>query len=312
MIETIAVLGAGTMGQGIARVFACYGFQTVVFDPNEKALTRAQKKIPCINEEIPEVLIERLGESNQAGKFLKYTTVLKEAVSEADFIIESAPEDLKIKRKLFSQISSLMKASAIVASNTSTFSLAKLSDQQSFANRFIITHFFNPAHVVPLVEIVQSESTTSGIARDIATLLSRCGKVPVILKKDIHGFIANRLQAALLREACFLVEEGIADAGQIDAVVRESIGLRWALSGPFQVADYGGLDIWEKVLANLLPMLNKKTEVPELISDKVKRSELGLKTGKGFFDYDDSGSQEHAREWTAKLVRLLKARMKGS
>jgi 3-hydroxybutyryl-CoA dehydrogenase len=307
MIKTIAVLGCGTMGRGIAWLFARCGFSTIVFDPDEKALAIAQREMQRVNE-IPHVPAEDSERTNQARKFLKYTAVLKEAVGQADFIIESAPEDLEIKWRLFNDISPIIKASAIVASNTSTFSLAKLSREQSFANRFIITHFFNPAGIIPLVEIVQCESTASGIAAEVAELLSRCGKVPVMLKKDIHGFIANRLQAALLREACFLLEEGIADAAQIDTVVKESIGLRWALSGPFQVADYGGLDIWEKVLTNLLPLLDNKTDVPESIREKVKCNELGLKSGKGFFNYDQSPSQEQAREWTARLVSLLKAR----
>ncbi|MEX2231789.1 MAG: 3-hydroxyacyl-CoA dehydrogenase NAD-binding domain-containing protein [Cyclobacteriaceae bacterium] len=307
MIERIGVLGAGTMGRGLARLFATNGLHTVVYDPDQNALAAAQKlRIP------KEAHQDHAGAADPGDKFLKYTTVLKEAVSEADFIIESAPEDLEIKRKLFSEIASIMKPGAIVASNTSTFPLAKLSDQQPFADRLIITHFFNPAHIIPLVEIVQTESTSSGVAVEIENLLRRCGKVPVILKKDIQGFIANRLQAAVLREACFLLEKGIADARQIDTVMKESIGMRWALSGPFQVADYGGLDIWEKVLRNLLPVLDNKTEVPLIISEKVKRNELGLKTGKGFFNYDVSSSQEHASDWTTKLMRLLKARMKGT
>ena len=271
----------------------------MVYDPDQSALGSARKM------RIPKAHKDHDGTGDPGEKFLTYTTVLKEAVSEADFIIECAPEDLEIKRKLFREIAPLMKPGAIVASNTSTFPLTKLSDQQPFADRLIIAHFFNPAHIIPLVEIVQTENTTSGVAVEIENFLRRCGKVPVILKKDIQGFIANRLQAAVLREACFLVEKGIADAGQIDTVMKESIGTRWALSGPFQVADYGGLDIWEKVLRNLLPVLDNKTEVPVIISEKVKQNELGLKTGKGFFNYDVSGSQDHAADWTQKLMRLM-------
>ena len=238
-------------------------------------------------------------------KCLKYTMVLEEAISEAEFIIESAPEDFEVKRQLYNEIGPLLKKDAIVASNTSSYPLARLSHEQPFADRLIIAHFFNPAHIIPLVELVKGENTKEGVAETIAAFLTTCGKVPVILKKDIRGFIANRLQAAVLREACFLIENGIADAGQIDTVMKESIGMRWAVSGPFQVSDYGGLDIWGKVLENLLPVLDNRGQVPAIISEKVKLNELGVKTGKGFFNYDLKDVKEQPDAWSLKLMKLL-------
>lgn len=156
-----------------------------------------------------------------------------------------------------------------------------------------------------MVEIVKGENTKEGVAETIAAFLTNCGKVPVILKKDISGFIANRRQAAVVREACFLIENGIADAGQIDTVMKESIGMRWATSGPFQVCDYGGLDIWEKVSDNLLSVLDTKEQVPAMIREKVKLNELGVKTGKGFFNYDLKDGKAQSDEWNLKLMKLL-------
>lgn len=288
------------MGQGISRLFSKYGQHTILYDPDQNALAVAKDKL--LNRE------ELGGEiSNALGKkSLKFTILLEEAIREASFIIETAPEDLTIKRQLYAEIGPMLKSDAIVASNTSTYSLAKLSAQQIFASRLIIAHFFNPAHIIPLVEIVKSENTTHGVAESIADFLTDCGKVPVILKKDINGFIANRLQAAVLREACFLVENGVADAGQIDTVMKESLGMRWAVSGPFQVADYGGLDIWEKVLTNLLPLLSNDSEVPLIIREKVKQNDLGLKSGKGFFNYQLKNDKQQPDDWTIKLMKILK------
>lgn len=151
-----------------------------------------------------------------AKEYINYSIDLEESIGEADFVIESAPEDLEIKRRLYSNITPFLKMEAIVASNTSTFPLATLAYKQAFAGRMLITHFFNPAHLIPLVEIVKTEQTIPGLAEKVAGFLSNCGKKPVVLKKDIFGFIANRLQAAVLREACFLLENDIADARQIN------------------------------------------------------------------------------------------------
>lgn len=135
--------------------------------------------------------------------------------------------------------------------------------------------------------------------------MKKCGKVPVVLKRDFTGFIANRLQAALLREACYLIKEGVADAESIDTVVTESIGLRWALKGPFATIDYGGLDIWQKVLENLLPILDRQIEVPDMIVQKNKNNHLGLKTGIGFFDYQFDDRELYLVKQKDQLEKLL-------
>ena len=300
MINKIAILGAGTMGQGLARLFAKQGLQSILFDPVQDALVAAKNKLQVFQNE------SRKSHSARAsGGALRFTSQLKEAAGEADLIIECAPEDLAIKKQLYSELGPHVRPDAIVASNTSSFPLSTLSGGQLFAARFIIAHFFNPPDVIPLVEIVKGENTSPGVAERIAGFLSHCGKVPVILKKDIPGFVANRLQAAVLREACFLVQNNIVDAAQVDTVMRESIGMRWAFTGPFQVADYGGLDIWEKVLNNLLPHLSNDSEVPLLVREKVKQKLLGLKSGKGFYSYDAADANEQLKDRERKLEKLL-------
>lgn len=198
MTNNIAILGSGTMGQGFARLFARHGLKTTLYDPVHDALLKAKKGLQSFEDKR-----QREPVRDENVNLIKYTTELGEALKEADIVIESAPEVLEVKKSLYSKMGALLKENAVVASNTSTFPLAVLSDRLSFADRIIIAHFFNPPDVIPLVEIVEGPATVPGIANNIADFLRDCGKVPVILKKDINGFVANRLQAAVLREACF-------------------------------------------------------------------------------------------------------------
>lgn len=274
------------MGRGIGRFFAESGKRVILYDPFEQSLAIARKAL-------------------ETTSGIRHTADLEEAVSGADLIIESAPEDLIVKRQLYSGITTFLGKNAIISSNTSSFALEVLSENQPFAGRMMITHFFNPADIIPLVEIVKRPEMENATVEAVVSLFRDCGKVPVVLKKDMKGFIANRLQAAVLREACYLLAEGIADAADIDTVMTQSIGTRWALSGPFEIADYGGLDIWEKVLGNLMPVLDNTTQVPAVISEKVHQHNLGLKTGKGFFNYDQNEGRSRIEEWNKKLVEIL-------
>ena len=289
MFNKIAVLGTGTMGQGIAQFFAWHQLLVTAYDTNMGMLSKAQNRL-----------------KKQAGleKHLSFTSDLKEAISDADLIIETVTEDLEIKRRLYIDIGPFLKKDTILSSNTSTYPLALLTFNQSFANRMIITHFFNPPQIVPLVELVQSEGTLPGLIEQITKFLRDLGKVPILLKKDSKGFIANRLQAAILREACFLVENGVANETDIDTVMTEGIGLRWALNGPFKIADMGGLDIWEKVCRNLLPILSNQKQTPDIIKAKVIKGNIGLKTGEGFYKYD--GKSNDTVNTAQKLIELLK------
>lgn len=288
MINKIAVIGMGTMGQGIARFFASKKIAVATYD-NNGILAAAAGKRPKDLE--------------ASGSYLTRATNLSAAVAEADLILECVPEDLGIKRKLYADIAPWIKESAIVASNTSTIPLATLMLDQPFASRMIIAHFFNPPDLVPLVEIVQHDTTVPGLAMHVASFLRELGKVPVVLKKDIPGFVANRLQAALLREACFLVENGIADAADIDTVVTEGPGIRWALHGPFRIADLGGLDVWQKVAQNLLPVLSRQQTTLAGIDQKVENGQLGLKSGQGFYRYDTG--RDFLQDYKKKLAGLL-------
>lgn len=262
MIKKLAVLGSGTMGAGIAVLFAEHGFEVALYEPAGKTFPSIDPRIHFYND-------------------------LEKAVTNVDLIVEAVPEQLEIKLEVLHQLTNIISDHTIVASNTSTFSLQALAENLPFSNRLIITHFFNPANLVPLVEIVSLPTTPPLIVEEIVALMYKCGKTPIVLNKDIPGFIANRLQAALLREALYLLENGIADSFQIDSVIKDGLGLRWAFKGPFEVADLGGLDVWAKVTGHLFPELSTSTHVPESLLTKVVRGELGLKSGKGYYNYED-------------------------
>lgn len=274
MIRHVTVLGAGTMGLAIARLFAAYPYNVTLYEPYRIEMARS-----VISQDKLQIVL---------------TNDLEKAVAGSDLIIESVPEDLGLKRQLYGQLTAWISNETIIASNTSTFPLQQLSEALPYADRFVIMHFFNPAHVVPLVELVGLPGTRSGLVDALADMLRKMDKEPVTLNKDISGFIANRLQAAMLREACFLLEQGIASAEAIDAAVRSGPGLRWALRGPFAIADLGGLDIWAKVSDKLFPDLSNETNVPASLRQRIERGELGVKSGSGYYAYDDPAAAVQA------------------
>jgi len=269
MIRHIAVLGAGTMGFSVAKLFAAHRYDVSLYEPSTH---------------VRQALEQHQQLSKEPAAICLFSDFEK-AVSEADLIIECVPEDIGLKRQLYIQLTSVIKQDAIIASNTSTFALEQLAEGLPYADRMVITHFFNPAHLIPLVELIALPNTRSGLIEELVELFRHMGKTPIVLNKDIPGFIANRLQAALMREACYLLENGIASAEQIDSAVKDGVGLRWALRGPFEIADLGGLDIWSKVTGHLFPELQNATETPASILDKVNHGELGYKTGSGYYTY---------------------------
>ncbi|WP_252501847.1 3-hydroxyacyl-CoA dehydrogenase family protein [Sporosarcina sp. Marseille-Q4943] len=305
MAEKVTVLGAGTMGHGIAQLYAQAGYDVYMFDIKteflEKAMTRISDNLDMLIQENSITATEKENTFNR----IFITTDLKEAVSGTKFITEAVSENLTIKFDLFKQVEEVIEDDTIIASNTSTFSIQQLSEGVQKKDRLLITHFFNPAHLVPLVEIVKGPETSQTIIDRTVEVLNNIGKKPVVLKKDIPGLIANRLQAALVREAFYLLENGIANAEDIDLAITSGPGFRWAFIGPLETADFGGLDIWKSVVENLAPTLSKEENIPAFIEEKVQSGNLGTKTGNGIFTY--SGDEEVRRrifERDENFVRL--------
>ncbi|MDM5308053.1 3-hydroxyacyl-CoA dehydrogenase family protein [Peribacillus frigoritolerans] len=309
MIKKIAIIGSGVMGSGIAQSFAVSGYYVIINDIKEELLNHAQNRI----SENLSLLMEEgaLTDREKQGALanITYSVDLEGAVRDADFIIEAIPEVIELKLNLYQQLEEIIKPDAIVASNTSTFPISQLMEKASFAERMVITHFFNPGHLVPLVEIVQHDETKPEIVKTTMDLMRKIGKSPILLKKEIAGFIANRLQTALMREAFYLLKEGVADAEDIDTAITAGPGFRWAFTGPIEIADFGGLDTWQRVFDNVSPVLDQSKEAPDLIRDLVAEGKLGTKSGEGIFTYEESTVSQKINERDRNFIKLGKLKM---
>ncbi|MEE3954084.1 3-hydroxyacyl-CoA dehydrogenase family protein [Peribacillus frigoritolerans] len=309
MIKKIAIIGSGVMGSGIAQSFAVSGYHVTINDIKEELLNHAQNRI----SENLSLLMEEGAvtdrEKQGALANITYSVDLEGAVRDADFIIEAIPEVIELKLSLYQQLEEIIKPDAIVASNTSTFPISQLMEKASFAERMVITHFFNPGHLVPLVEIVQHDETKPEIVKATMDLMRKIGKSPILLKKEIAGFIANRLQTALMREAFYLLKEGVADAEDIDTAITAGPGFRWAFTGPIEIADFGGLDTWQRVFDNVSPVLDQSKQAPDLIRDLVAEGKLGTKSGEGIFTYEESTVSQKINERDRNFIKLGKLKM---
>jgi 3-hydroxybutyryl-CoA dehydrogenase len=305
-VKTVAVLGAGIMGRSIAQLFALAGFDTHLYDIKVEILEQAKQMI-CENLTLltEESLI--IGsDKQQALQRITWTTDLEEAVQDVQFIIEAVPEILELKLNLFKQIEQFTSSDTIIASNTSTIMLSQMMEGIQEQDRFIITHFFNPANFVPLVEVVKNDQTSNEVINTTLNLMTRIGKTPVLLKKEIPGFIANRLQAAVVREAFHLLNEGVAEAKDIDTAITSGPGFRWAFIGPLETADFGGLDTWKRVMENLAPELDKTENAPQVLTNLVDKGDLGTKSGQGIYSYIDKNVSEKIKERDRNFIELLK------
>jgi 3-hydroxyacyl-CoA dehydrogenase len=311
MIRKVAVVGAGVMGHGIAQLYALAGFPVSLHDIREEYLDGAFRAMEdSLSLLVKEEFVTE-AQKKEALRRVSRTTDLEEAVKEADFVTEAIPEVLEMKWELFGRLERLAKPDAIIASNTSTLPISRMAKHSATPHRMIITHFFNPAQLVPLVEIVKHEKTTGPVVETTTELMRKIGKRPVLLKKEVPGFIANRLQAAIVREAFHLLNEGVADARDIDAAITAGPGFRWAFTGPIETVDFGGLDTWKRVIDNLAPELDRRESAPERIVESVRVGNLGTKTGKGIFSYSDVSVSEKIRERDTNLIRLLKMKRDG-
>lgn len=302
----VAVVGAGLMGHGIAHLYARAGFEVRLCDTGEEVLRRATAEAAAELDLLVEEGALGRAEAESALARIRTTTDLEAAVRGATFVTEAIPELLELKWETYRRIERSAPPSAIIASNTSTIPVARLAERARHPGRMAITHFFNPPHLVPLVEVVTHPSAPAEVVDQVMGLMRRIGRHPVLIRKEVPGFVANRLQAALAREAFHLLELGVADARDIDAVVTEGPGVRWPLLGPLEIADLGGLDVWRRVLDNLAPELGRATGAPALVAERVARGQLGAKTGRGLLEHGDPAAvARRLRQRDRFLVRLL-------
>ena len=288
-IHNIAVVGAGLMGHGIAQEFAAAGHPVRLHDADPASLAAADARIRAN--------LRALDRDEAAADRVTPTADLAAAVADAEFVVEAVAEDLALKRKLFADIEAAAPADAVLASNTSSIPITDIAAGLTHRERVLATHWYNPPFLVPLVEVVGTEWTAPDILEAVLALHRAIGKTVVHVRVDIPGYIGNRLQAALWREAMALVQDGVCDAETVDIVAKASFGRRLAVLGPLENADLIGTDLTLQIHRVILPTLDGTPGPLPVLEELVAGGRLGVKTGAGF------------RDWTEAEVAALRARL---
>jgi 3-hydroxybutyryl-CoA dehydrogenase len=270
------------MGHGIAQVLALAGMDVVVHDPVPEALESVPRRIAAN--------LESLGLSAEAVR-VELAPDLEHAVAGADWVFEAAPEDLELKREIFARVDGAAPAAAVLATNSSVMRVRDIAARAVNRGRILGTHWWNPPFLVPLVEVIQGPDTDLPAVERTIALLAAVGKTPVHVRRDVAGFVGNRLQHALWREAFDLVDQGVCDPETIDIVVKAGFGRRLAALGPMENADLVGLDLTLAIHEYVLPALDPPSQPSEGLRRRVAQGELGMKTGSGFMRWSDPDAE---------------------
>ncbi|MFC3338208.1 3-hydroxyacyl-CoA dehydrogenase family protein [Paracandidimonas soli] len=282
------VVGGGTMGADVAVVLCRAGCRTTIVEQNPDRLAA-----------LPAHVAHGLKQHNAADRIDRLSTVadLKDVDwPHIDVVIECIPERLDIKQSLFAQLQTLARPDTLLCSNSSSFPISAIAKGLEGTERMVGLHFFMPAHLTPLVEVVCGERTSNDSARNLHSFMRQCGMVPVLVRKDLPGFLANRLQHALAREAFALIDDGVASPEDVDAAVRFGFGFRFLAAGPVMQRDHAGLEVHCSAAATMYPSLAANSEPARCLSERVAQGKFGMKTGEGFF------------QWTPEAIAAEKQR----
>jgi len=300
---SVAVVGAGLMGSGIAACFAATGREVAVHDPVEAALAAAPERIAdCL---------ETMGADPAAGLALvRIESRPQDAVAGAGFVFEAAPEDLRLKQDIFARLDAIAAPGCVLASNSSALRPTEIAARAEHPGRCVGTHWWNPPHLVPLVEVVRGERTAEETVERTVELLAAVGKVAVRVDRDLPGFVGNRLQHALWREAFQLVDEGVCDAETVDTVVKNGFGPRLAALGPMENADLVGLELTLSIHDYLLPRLTPPSEPSTGLRERIAAGRTGMAAGEGWRRWPE-GSREAVGAELSRHLREAAARRTG-
>jgi 3-hydroxybutyryl-CoA dehydrogenase len=287
--QKIGIIGGGLMGHGIAYLFAAAGHHVNVFEPAADIRGSLPRRLRLI--------LELLDGDPALLKGIEVHDALTPAMQGATFVFEAAPEKLPLKQKIFAELEGVVAPDTILASNSSAIRSTEIGRHLKHRGRVVGTHFWNPPHLVPLVEVIQNEKTSDEVVHATMALLRHAGKVPVHVRRDVPGFVGNRLQHAMKREAFALIAAGVCDAETIDTVVKEGFGARTAVLGPMEQSDLVGLDLALDIADVLYEHLDRTAGPHPFLRDKVKAGKLGMKTGEGM------------RRWTPESAEAVRTRL---
>lgn len=304
MKENISVVGAGKMGLGIAQFFAQNRKSVQLIDLNEDIAKEAKERITVELMHLEQLNLLKEN-ADEIIKRINVSTTLEDA-QKSEIVFEAIPEKLELKTSLFLSLEKICNENTVFATNTSGISINSIAKALNHPERFLGTHFFMPAAIIPLVEVVKGDNTNDRLAEDMVKLLNLYGKKAVLIHKDIPGFIANRIQHAMAREAISLLEGGIASAEDIDTVVKWSLGVRMVHTGPIEQRDFNGIDIHTDIASYLYKELENRTTPSSLLLDKIDKGELGLKTNKGFYKWNEEDKQEIVQQKNDALLKMIK------
>jgi 3-hydroxybutyryl-CoA dehydrogenase len=302
--ESVVILGAGTMGAGMAVTFAGAGSRVWLVARHERTLERARTAMSESLRRLEGTGPARDGEDTVLAR-VRSAGNLDDVDFDVDLVVESIPEVLDDKRALLRRVEDLTTEASIVVSNTSSLPLPALAEGMRRPHRFAGYHWFNPPELVELVEVVPAPATAPEVIGTLVDWSTGIGKRPVAITREIEGFVANRLQYALIREAYALVEGGVCSMEDVDAVVRTGLGPRWAGVGPFETLDLAGLDVHRAVARSLFPTLSNAAEPPAMLEAALDRGALGVKSGEGILGGYDAGSIEALARRRARVLLAM-------
>ncbi len=304
-IKNVVIAGAGIMGASLAQIFSKYNYNVVIYDNAVAGIEKGKQQIKVNQDELISSRELTKAEAEDILSRISFTTEMN-CFEGADFVLEAIVEKMEIKKEFWAKVSQIAGKDVVLASNTSGLSITEIATAVERPGRFCGMHWVNPPHIVPLVEIIFGEKTEKEalqIAWDIAVDLHR---KPVMIKKDAKGFVLNRLQYAVLREALYIVENGIASMEDVDNVMKYGLGMRYAAIGPFETVDLGGLDIFRIIGEYLFRDLSDTKEVPDLLKEKYEEGAYGIKTGRGFYDYPGDRVEQVIKKRDADFLKLAK------
>jgi len=305
-VRATGIIGAGIMGHGIAQALSTAGYEVAITDTNNAALrsvtTRVERNLAAFIDagllaatDVPAIL----------GR-IRTVATLEEAAEDADLVVEAATEDQELKRRLFNQLDAVCPERTILASNSSSLLISEFASETKRQDRCILTHWMNPPHIVPAVEVIPGRYTSQETIEVVTAMLRRAGKLPVRVQKEIPGYLVNRIQMAMFREVWSLWARGVASAEDLDLAVRGSFGFRLPSVGPLMANDLAGDDTTYVIAHRLLPMLDSSAEPAAAFREMIESGRYGMKTGSGFYDHTPEEWQAIIDKRDRDLLRQLK------